>query len=136
MAPWGRASFVVGVACAACGRFDFETCAEVPATCGEGASGGPIASGLVAPVLLFQPTYASAAANAGGAIQLGGVDGVYSVGGYFDPFDHQTKLFVNDRRNHRVLVYDHVPTQSQAVPDRVIGQVDFTSGLADAGHPS
>ena len=133
--PSFAAKLVLAIASTACGRLQFdavETCVE----CDEGGSGGPVNSGLAAPVLLFQPDYQSYAANRGGPIQRGGVNEAYSIGVYADPADGQTKLFVNDRMNNRVLVYDRIPQQSGALPDRVVGQLDFTSGLANAGQPT
>ncbi|MBL9184803.1 MAG: choice-of-anchor D domain-containing protein, partial [Verrucomicrobiaceae bacterium] len=40
------------------------------------------------------------------------------------------KLFVTDRNNHRVLVYNSIPTTSGAAADLVIGQPDMTTGTS------
>lgn len=38
-----------------------------------------------------------------------------------------SRLVVNDRGNHRILVFDTVPTSNPATPEHVIGQNDFFS---------
>ena len=40
------------------------------------------------------------------------------------------KMFVADRNNNRVLVYNHVPTANGMVADLAIGQPDLTSNAA------
>jgi hypothetical protein len=42
-----------------------------------------------------------------------------------------TRLVVTDLGNNRVLIWNSIPTQNQAPPDRVLGQPDFTSGTAN-----
>jgi hypothetical protein len=124
---------------AGCGRLSFEPCGDVARPClGNelGASGGPVDTGQVAPLVLFQPDFTTFGANAGGAVQRGGVSGPYSLGIYLDPADGRTKLFVNDRLNNRVLVFNAVPTASGALPDLVLGQSDFTLGAINAGQPA
>lgn len=127
------AALVLAAGC----RLSFEPCGDPARVCLAnelGASGGPVDTGLAAPVLLFQPDYASMAPDLGGAVQRGGVDEVYSLGVYIDPAAGRTKLFVNDRLNNRVLIFSGVPERSGALPDVVVGQVDFTSGAANAGQ--
>ncbi len=43
------------------------------------------------------------------------------------------KLFVADAWNHRILVWNEVPSESGVVPDYVIGQPDFFSGEPNQG---
>ena len=43
------------------------------------------------------------------------------------------KLFVNDRGNHRVLIFNTIPHDATALPDVVVGQADFTVGTPNAG---
>lgn len=43
------------------------------------------------------------------------------------------RVIVTDQLNHRVLVFNGVPTTSGASADLVLGQADFTSGLANRG---
>jgi len=40
------------------------------------------------------------------------------------------KMFVTDRSNNRVLVYNRVPTANGTVADFVIGQPDFSMNTA------
>ena len=59
---------------------------------------------------------------------------IYSLGAYVDPNDgNRVKLFVNDRGNHRVLIFNTIPQDATALPDVVVGQPNFTSGTANAG---
>lgn len=44
-----------------------------------------------------------------------------------------TRLFVVDQGNHRVLIWNQVPKGGPVPPDVVLGQADFTSGLANRG---
>jgi hypothetical protein len=44
-----------------------------------------------------------------------------------------TRLFVVDQGNSRVLIWNQVPKQAAVPPDLVLGQLDFTSGLANRG---
>lgn len=43
------------------------------------------------------------------------------------------KLFVADTQNHRVLIWNSIPTQNQQAADVVLGQKDFESAEAPAG---
>lgn len=44
-----------------------------------------------------------------------------------------TRLFVVDQGNSRVLIWNQVPKAGPVPPDVVLGQADFTSGLANRG---
>ncbi|MGE5184124.1 MAG: hypothetical protein ACM31C_18770 [Acidobacteriota bacterium] len=137
MARGAVAGCALALACASCGRLGFDVVPCVGASCDEGGSGGPLDSGLTAPVVLFQPDFTSSAANAGApSVVRGGVSNVYSIGAYYDPTAARVKFFVNDRDNNRVMIYEHVPTASGALPDHVIGQTAWTDGLANAGQPA
>lgn len=46
---------------------------------------------------------------------------------------HDGKLYVADMDNHRVLIWNEIPTASFAPADNVLGQPDFTSGTMNAG---
>jgi uncharacterized protein (DUF736 family) len=80
----------------------------------------PTASGSSANFALGQPDLTSGTANNGGisAATLSGPQGVFSDG---------TKIFVADTNNHRVLVWNSIPTTSGQPADAVIGQPDFVS---------
>jgi hypothetical protein len=46
---------------------------------------------------------------------------------------HNVRLFVADSENHRILVWNQVPTTLNAPADFVIGQPDFTSNARNGG---
>ena len=46
------------------------------------------------------------------------------------------QLFVADADNHRVLVWNTLPTTNGAFADRVIGQPDFSTHVQNAGQPA
>ncbi|WP_156385634.1 hypothetical protein [Ramlibacter sp. Leaf400] len=46
------------------------------------------------------------------------------------------KLIVVDRRNHRVLIWDNLPTEDAQAANHVIGQSDFDKALTNAGGPA
>ncbi|MGQ0645578.1 MAG: hypothetical protein ACT4O3_08815, partial [Elusimicrobiota bacterium] len=46
-------------------------------------------------------------------------------------FSDGHSLFVSDHGNHRVLIWDAIPTTHHAPADRVLGQADFVSNLAN-----
>jgi hypothetical protein len=100
-----------------------------------GGSGIVLNTSIAAPFVLFQNDSVSRLVNRdGGAVKPDGVNNIYSLGAYVDPNDsNRVKLFVNDRRNHRVLIFNTIPQDSTALPDVVLGQADFASGTANAG---
>ncbi|HEU4406103.1 MAG TPA: NHL repeat-containing protein [Polyangiaceae bacterium] len=83
-------------------------------------------------VVVGQPDFASGQPNAGAglgapsAASLSAPEGVFLAGG---------KLYVADTGNHRVLVFDRVPTSNGAAADRVLCQADFASNLGNRGEP-
>ncbi len=86
----------------------------------------PTSNQAAANVVLGQPNFTSSTANNGGigSGTLNGPAGVYSDG---------TKLFVADYSNHRVLIWNSIPTSNQAAADVVLGQPNFTSNTASNG---
>ncbi|MEP6935246.1 MAG: hypothetical protein ABI988_15135 [Nitrospirota bacterium] len=100
-----------------------------------GGSGVVLKTSVAAPFVLFQNDSESRLVNRdGGAVKQNGVSNIYSIGAYIDPNDGtRTKFFVNDRANNRVLIFNSVPQEATALPDVVVGQVDFVSGTANAG---
>ena len=89
-------------------------------------TGGPtvFTTGMAARVVVGQFDFVSALPNAGlGKANMAGVSTPYGVG------TRDGKLFVSDGDNHRVLVFDTVPTSNGAQADHVIGQPDFTTGV-------
>lgn len=81
----------------------------------------PTTTGAPANLVLGQPNMTSAVANNGGlsALSLAQPNFVYASNG---------KLFVVDTNNHRVLVWNAIPTTNHAPADLVIGQPDMTTG--------
>ena len=102
---------------------------------GVGGSGAAINTPIAGAFVLFQQNWVSKLVNRdGGAIQKNGVDAIYSFGIYADPnAGGKLKLLVNDRGNHRILIFNSIPRDATAQPDVVVGQGDFVSGAIDAG---
>jgi hypothetical protein len=100
-----------------------------------GGSGVVLNTSIAAPFVLFQDNATSRMINRdGGVTKQSGVNNIYSIGAYVDPNDsNRVKFFVNDRSNHRVLIFNNVPQDTAALPDVVVGQADFDSGTANAG---
>lgn len=109
-----------------------------PALNDFGGSGVVLSSLITGPFVLFQDNSTSRLINRdGGAVQQNGVNNIYSIGAYVDPNDsNRIKLFVNDRANNRVLIFNSVPLDASAQPDVVVGQVNFVAGVANAGAGS
>lgn len=85
----------------------------------------PTSDNAAADVVLGQPDMVSNGANRGraapGADTMSGPAGLFSDG---------TKLYVADYSNHRVLVFNSVPTSNGAPADVVLGQPDMASASA------
>lgn len=79
-----------------------------------------------ADVVLGQQTFDDNGINSDGTISANTLYfpflGVYSNG---------TQLFIGDRGNHRVLIWDRFPDSNFQAADVVLGQPDFESGLAN-----
>ncbi len=111
-----------------------------------GGSGAPIDSGISQPFVLFQdpqaaPGWSNKISNRGngptGPYVANGVKNLYSIGAYVDTNDgNKLKFFANDRDNHRILIFNQLPTSNLALPDVVVGQVNFTSGNVTTGKNS
>ncbi|MBI3891996.1 MAG: hypothetical protein HY303_10755, partial [Candidatus Wallbacteria bacterium] len=86
----------------------------------------PTSNQAGANVVLGQPDFTSATENNGGlgAATLKEPAGVFSDG---------RRLCVADSGNHRVLIWNSIPTSNQTSADAVRGQPDFTSGLPNNG---
>jgi len=86
----------------------------------------PTSNGISADVVVGQPNMTSGTANNGGinANTLNAPSGIYSNG---------TKLLVSDNSNHRVLIYNTIPTSNNTSADVVVGQPNMTSGTANNG---
>ncbi len=101
-----------------------------------GGGGSALDSGLKANIYLFQDSDVSNLINRdGGASKQSGMRGGYGLAAFIDPNDqNKIKFFVVDRGNHRILIFNQVPAANNAMPDVVVGQPNFTSGLANAGQ--
>ena len=80
----------------------------------------PLVSNANADVVVGQPDFKSVAlpGQTPTAKSVRGPQGVWLQNG---------KLFIADTQNHRVLIYNSIPTQNGAAADVVLGQPDFTT---------
>ncbi|MFH1777293.1 MAG: RHS repeat-associated core domain-containing protein [Candidatus Omnitrophota bacterium] len=86
----------------------------------------PATNNQPADVVIGQPDFTSNLANNGNisSQSLWGPMAAYSDG---------ERLYVADHFNHRVLIYNSIPTENFAEADIVLGQPDFTSNLPNNG---
>ena len=104
----------------------------------SGASGTQLATNISTAFQLFQPaqTFPAWTDNGtnwsqGATVSAIGVKSNYSLGAYVDPNDsNKKKFFVVDRGNHRLLIFNSIPTNNGAIPDVVVGQPNFILGGA------
>ena len=83
-----------------------------------------------ADVVIGQADMTSDTSNRGGSV---GANTLYSpMGVYSDG----TKLIVAEFNNHRVLIYNTIPTSVNATADVVIGQIDMTSNAVNQSSPN
>jgi hypothetical protein len=80
----------------------------------------PTSTGSAANLVLGQPDMTSADANNGGV-------GAASLSLPICAFSTGQKLFVADSNNHRVLIWNTIPTVNHAPADVVLGQANLTS---------
>jgi hypothetical protein len=88
----------------------------------------PTAMAQAADVVIGQPNMTSNAINQGGVSPTAAT--------LHEPYalaTDGTKLFVADRNNNRVLIYNSIPTVDGASADLVLGQPDMFSALPDRG---
>lgn len=80
----------------------------------------PTANQSAASVVLGQPGFVSGTANNGGisSMRLNNPTSVFSDG---------TRLFVADTGNHRILIWNSMPTSNSAAADIVLGQASFVA---------
>jgi hypothetical protein len=83
----------------------------------------PAMNGKAADIVLGQPDLISNTENNGGvsAISLSRPTSVTTSGG---------KLLVTDSQNHRVLIWNAIPTVNRTAADLVLGQANMTTGTA------
>ena len=83
----------------------------------------PTTNGVAADVVIGQTDFLTATSGTSSS-KLKNPSGIYSDG---------TKLFISDGSNHRILIYNTIPTTNGVAADVVIGQTDFitaTSGTS------
>ncbi|AFM13487.1 NHL repeat-containing protein [Turneriella parva] len=105
----------------------------------NGGGGANINSGTSAAFMLFQTNWTNVLENRnngnGGPYAGNGVDSPYSHGVYIDPnHGYRLKYFVADRDNHRILIFNSLPTSNAATADVVVGQTGFTTGFTTAAN--
>ncbi len=100
-------------------------------------SGSALRFALV-PLMLFQNADNTALINRdGGTTKQNGINRPYGIGAFVDPNDQdKLKFFVSDRLNHRILIFNSMPTSTTSLPNVVVGQANFTSGAVNAGQPA
>lgn len=54
------------------------------------------------------------------------------LAGAFGVFSNGDRIFITDTNNHRVLIYNSIPSANGATADIVLGQTDFTSATSYA----
>ena len=87
----------------------------------------PTSDNAPADVVVGQPDMTSNAMNQGGSVAAHTLDYPYSV------CTDGTKLYIADYYNHRVLIYNPVPTLNNASADVVVGQPNMTSNSSNQG---
>lgn len=79
-------------------------------------------------IVIGQPDFVSVSINSGlGSVNSQGFDQPWSVQ------SDGVKIFVTDSLNHRVLIWNHIPSSNQTAADFVLGQPNMATGLANAG---
>lgn len=81
----------------------------------------PSSSNAAADVVIGQEDMTTVDANQGGAVAANTLDSPYSA------FATASKLFIADRDNNRVLIFNSIPTTNNQPADVVVGQPDMTS---------
>lgn len=101
---------------------------ESNAIANKSATQGPPAN-----IVIGQPDFTSNAANHAPLSP-----GTVSEFGFQNPGDViivGNKMVVSDSTNHRVLIWNSIPTSNHTPADIVLGQADFTSNLPNRGNP-
>lgn len=87
----------------------------------------PTANNTSADVIIGQQNATGGSANQGGSVAANTLYYPMNV------FSYGSKLLVADAFNHRVLIYNSIPTGNNANADIVIGQQNMTSNSSDQG---
>ena len=83
-------------------------------------------TGMAADVVVGQRNFVSGSDDQGGSAGANTLDDSYGI------FSDGTRLFIGDTDNHRVLIYNRIPTGNNAPADVVVGQPDFATTSAGA----
>jgi NHL repeat-containing protein len=97
----------------------------------------PSATATPADLVLGQTDFSGRRPNRGRGDANGDGFSDSDANGFFYPTgvaSDGTHLFVADRLNNRVLVWNHFPTSNGQVADAVIGQANFTTSQANKGN--
>jgi hypothetical protein len=81
----------------------------------------PTSNGVPADVVVGQPDFTT------GSIPQGNVPNAKSMRGPQGVWIQYGKLYIADTQNHRVLIYNSIPTSNGASADLVLGQPNFTT---------
>ncbi len=84
----------------------------------------PTTNNTPADIVIGQPDFTTESSDATGN-KLNGAKYLYSNG---------KRIFLSDQGNHRVLIYNSIPSTNGASADLVLGQDDFTSTSANGGE--
>jgi hypothetical protein len=90
-------------------------------------------SGTQALAVIGQPDFVSTQSNQGGAAAGNTIHGGTGSDVLSCATDSSGRLYISDRDNNRVLVFNQVPTSNNASADYVLGQSSLTGTSASAG---
>lgn len=90
----------------------------------------PTTNNAPADVVIGQADFVSNSLNQGGGASGCTANTLRAPGA---PFSDGTRLFIPDQSNHRVLIYNTIPTTNNAAADVVIGHSTFTTCTANNG---
>lgn len=86
----------------------------------------PTTNGVLPDLVLGQANFESVSPDRGGSMAANTLDGPTNV------YSDGNKLFVADRNNDRILIWNSFPTQNGQAADVVLGSSSFTSDPSDA----
>lgn len=86
----------------------------------------PTSNNASADVVIGQQNFSTGTANQGGSCAANTLNNADNHPGI--TYDGQ-RLYISDNLNHRILIYNQIPTSNNASADLVLGQANFTSCL-------
>jgi hypothetical protein len=87
----------------------------------------PTSNNASANVVVGQANMSGSTANQGGAASASTLNKPYGV------FVYNSKLYIGDNENNRVLVYNSIPTSNNTAADAVVGQADMSGAAVNRG---